>query len=137
MQRKIIFVLVMATALTACDSSNYESNYESNFDSNYDSDSDSVSTYQCSGRIDSITQMLEGSVYITSMDLFSDDQPRLICNLNQDWKGVSLVACEGWLYKLLTIKASSNNVSVQYNDTNKSCTMQPALTASSQPSMIW
>ena len=95
------------------------------------------SAYQCTGKIDGINQAYEGSVSLYSSSIYGDSTGRLICNLNVEWKSVSPETCKGWLSKLLSHKAMSEEITIQYADAYSSCSEQPVWGGASHPWAFW
>ncbi|NKI97693.1 hypothetical protein [Rhizobacter sp. SG703] len=98
---------------------------------------ESNAAYVCAGKIDAISQPYEGSVQLLSAQLYGDSTPRTICNLKSAWNGVDPATCKGWLAALLSAKAMSSVVNIQYNDTTTACPQQAAYGNASAPWAIW
>ena len=82
--------------------------------------------YICSGKIDSLGQPHDGSVLLTSTQIYGDTVARQICNLKLTWNGVDPVVCRGWLTALLAAKTAASPIALQYNDSKTACSQQPA-----------
>ena len=93
--------------------------------------------YTCTGKIDAINQGHDGSVSITSTAMYGNSQGRKICDLSIEWNGVSPDTCKGWLSKLLSHEARSEEITLQYNDANTACSDQPAWSSASKPWALW
>ena len=97
-----------------------------------------AANYTCTGEIINIYQANTGYVYLTSTEIYGDDEGRKICNLNKELKGayewldISAEVCKAWVSKLQAIKMAGQRVAVEYVDAN-TCKTQPKWRASSNP----
>lgn len=71
----------------------------------------------CIGNVDEIQQGYNGRVSLISNSLFSDNNARDICRLDQAWQGVSIEACKSWLSILMISYTSNKKIWLQYSGT--------------------
>jgi hypothetical protein len=68
----------------------------------------------CTGRIDRIVTSATGRVSLIATEVFGDGNGRDICNLSTVSNGISISTCQGWLANVLSAKAASGTISIQY-----------------------
>ena len=77
---------------------------------------------QCSGEIKKILQYLNGT--ITVLTSYRDDYITM-CNVKNDWKGVSPQACKGMLSILLTAQSTGKEIVTYYRGNQYTCQNLP------------
>lgn len=76
------------------------------------SSSVSANYFQCIGTVKNVLVYAEGYVII---DTSYRNEYTQVCNLKNDWKGVSPEACKGMLSTLLTAQSTGRNIMTYYN----------------------
>ncbi|MDC5850974.1 hypothetical protein OPW32_17400 [Vibrio europaeus] len=77
---------------------------------------------QCSGEVKNVLQYANGDVNVFTS--YRNDYT-VMCNIKNDWKGVSPQACQGMLSVLLTAQSTGKKVATYYNGNQHTCQNLP------------
>lgn len=86
----------------------------------------------CTGSVLSSWTNIAGDVLISGS--WRGDHTQ-ICNLKQEWKGVTPDICMGWVAKLDAAAALNKSVTIQYNDAS-SCASLPIYGQTPSPAYV-
>ncbi|MDE1313077.1 hypothetical protein MEG05_01930 [Vibrio aestuarianus] len=84
----------------------------------------------CSGEVKNVLQYANGSVNVLTT---YRNQYTYICNIKNDWKGVSPQACQGMLSILLTAQSTGKKIATYYTGDQYTCQTLPHYGSSPGP----
>ncbi|WNZ58302.1 hypothetical protein QT397_13485 [Microbulbifer sp. MKSA007] len=93
----------------------------------------------CDGVITNFQVNSEGTLQVTSEEIWGDDKGRKICSVEGpaegEESGVSSSTCNAWLSIILSAKLSQTTIRVQYPD-GVACSTIPTWESATKPHMI-
>ncbi|AWF81089.1 hypothetical protein BTJ40_09835 [Microbulbifer sp. A4B17] len=89
----------------------------------------------CDGVVTNFQVNAEGTLQVTSEEIWGDDKGRKICSVEGGETGVGTSTCNAWLSIILSAKLSQTIVRVQYPD-GVTCSTIPTWESATTPHMI-
>ena len=92
-----------------------------------------ATTFTCQGQISRSIIYGNGNLMIVASWRGSYTQ---LCNIHQEWLGISAEVCRSWHAMIESAKARQANTLVQYTDANFTCSTLPTYGASIKPNYL-